>query len=68
MSSEKTMEMLEKENAELRLLLSQVCKACAILEEAIEACPVRPDSENENEATVDSKTDVKKLLQKYSRL
>lgn len=67
MSREKSYEELKKENTELRELLLKVCKASDILNEALSTGSdlLRRDSEN---ATVKSVSDVKKLLDKYSRL
>ena len=67
MEREKTFEELKAENEELRKVLSQVCKAYEILKNAMEACPA-DINESGNGATVESAADVKKLLEKYSRL
>ena len=66
MSREKTLEELEKENKELRAALAQVMQAYEALGDALRACP--EISENSSDATAQSTRDVKKLLEKYSRL
>lgn len=66
MGSEKTREELQRENEELRTLLTQVLKAYTILEDAIRACPAA--AESSADATVGSATEVKRLLEKYSKL
>lgn len=67
MSTEKSYEELKKENEELRTLLLKVYKAYDILNEALSTGSdfLKRDGEN---ATVESASDVKKLLDKYSRL
>lgn len=67
MSTGKSYEELKKENEELRALLLKVYKAYDILNEALSTCSdlLKRDGEN---ATVESVSDVKKLLDKYSRL
>ncbi|MDD6095781.1 MAG: hypothetical protein PUC29_08575 [Clostridia bacterium] len=67
MNGEKTLEELKKENEELRELLSQVCRAYEILDNVVKSCPGNL-SKNGADATVDSKSDVKELLKKYSRI
>ena len=66
MGAKKTQEELQRENEELRALLTQVLKAYAILDEAIRACPAAVQSDAD--ATVGSATEVKRLLEKYSKL
>ena len=58
MNGEKTLEELKKENEELRMLLSQVCKAYEILDNVIKSCPA-PLTKEGADVTVDSKSDVK---------
>ena len=67
LSTEKSYEELKKENEELRALLLKVYKAYDILNEAFSTGSdlLKRDGEN---ATVESASDVKKLLDKYSRL
>ena len=67
LSTEKSYEELKKENEELRALLLKVYKAYDILNEALSTGSdlLKRDGEN---ATVESASDVKKLLDKYSRL
>lgn len=67
MSTDKSYEELKKENEELRALLLKVYKAYDILNEALSTGSdlLKRDGEN---ATVESASDVKKLLDKYSRL
>lgn len=67
LSTEKSYEELKKENEELRTLLLKVYKAYDILNEALSTGSdfLKRDGEN---ATVESASDVKKLLDKYSRL
>ena len=67
LSTEKSYEELKKENEELRTLLLKVYKAYDILNEALSTGSdfLKRDGEN---ATVESVSDVKKLLDKYSRL
>ena len=67
MSTDKSYEELKKENEELRTLLLKVYKAYDILNEALSTGSdfLKRDGEN---ATVESASDVKKLLDKYSRL
>ena len=67
MSTGKSYEELKKENEELRALLLKVYKAYDILNEALSTDSdfLKRDGEN---ATVESVSDVKKLLDKYSRL
>lgn len=64
--SGKTREELQRENEELRAFLTQVLKAYAILDEAIRACPAAIQSDTD--ATVGSAAEVKRLLEKYSKL
>ena len=66
MSSKKTLEVLERENKELRAALERVMRAYEALGEAIKACP--DISGNSAAATAQSSPEVKKLLEKYSRL
>ena len=65
MSSKKTLEELERENKELRAALERVMRAYEALGEAIKACP---DISGNSAATAQSPPEVKKLLEKYSRL
>lgn len=67
LSTDKSYEELKKENEELRALLLKVYKAYDILNEALSTGSdfLKRDGEN---ATVESASDVKKLLDKYSRL
>lgn len=63
MNKEKTFEELKIENTELKNLLSEVIKKYDLLGDEL-----REYRENQNEATVSSVDDIKKLLKKYSRL
>lgn len=63
MNKEKTLEELKIENTELKNLLSEVIKKYDLLGDEL-----REYRENQNEATVSSVYDIKKLLKKYSRL
>ena len=63
MNKEKTLEELKIENNELMNLLSEVIKKYDLLGDEL-----REYRENQNEATVSSVDDIKKLLKKYSRL
>lgn len=63
MNKEKTLEELKIENTELKNLLSEVIKKYDLLGDEL-----REYRENQNEATVSSVDDIKKLLKKYSRL
>lgn len=63
MNKEKTLEELKIENNELKNLLSEVIKKYDLLGDEL-----REYRENQNEATVSSVDDIKKLLKKYSRL
>lgn len=67
MNKEKSYEELKRENAELRELLLNVCKASEFLDEALAANPdlLKRDADN---ATVENVSAFKKLLDKYSRL
>lgn len=65
MDPEKTREELLQENEELRALLAQVWKAYAILDEALRECAAAAPGDA---ATVESPTEVKRLLRKYSKL
>ena len=65
MSREKTLEELERENKELRAALERVTRAYEALGEAIKACP---DISGSSAATAQSPPEVKKLLEKDSRL
>lgn len=67
MSREKTYEELKKENEELREILAKVCRAYDIMDEALSSGSDLLNRDAEN-ATVESVSDVKKLLDKYSRL
>lgn len=67
MDREKTLEELKQENEQLRALLRQVYAAHQALGEVLDACPI-PLEEQPNHATVDSTSEVKRLLEKYSRL
>ncbi|MDD6203937.1 MAG: hypothetical protein PUC05_02940 [Firmicutes bacterium] len=67
MDREKSYEELKKENEELRELLLKVCKAYDMLQEALSSRSDLLERDGEN-ATVQSASDVKKLLNKYSRL
>lgn len=67
MDRDKRIEELQKENAQLRELLSEVLKAYDILDRAVKACPLSEKEKNADK-TVESKADVKRLLKKYSRL
>lgn len=67
MSTEKSLEQLKRENEELKQLLEKVLKAYDILQDTLkEYIPI--SKSGETEATVGSVADVKKLLEKYSRL
>ena len=63
MNKEKTLEELKIENNELKNLLSEVIKKYDLLGDEL-----REYRANQNEATVSSVDDIKKLLKKYSRL
>ena len=65
MSREKTLEELERENKELRAALERVTRAYEALGEAIKACP---DISGSSAAASAIPPEVKKLLEKYSRL
>ena len=67
LNREKTYEELKKENEELRELLTEVCNAYEILNKALDAHSDLLNNEKEN-ATIENASDVKKLLNKYSRL
>lgn len=67
MSSKKTLEELERENKELKAALERVMRAYEALGEAIKACP-DISGNSSAAATAQSSPEVKKLLEKYSRL
>lgn len=67
MSREKTYEELKKENEELREILIKVCRAYDIMSEALSSGHDLLERDEDN-ATVESASEVKKLLNKYSRL
>ena len=67
MKNELTYEELKKENEEIKSLLSKVLKAYDLMSKELEQYKVNLSNDNSN-STVSSIGDVKKLLDKYSRL
>ena len=67
MEREKTIEELKAENAELKATLSKVLQAYDILDSELKEYRKKHDREN-SDATISSSDDVKKILEKYSRI
>lgn len=67
MSGEKSIKQLEKENEELRDILTKVVQAYDILNDELKDYKEKNGVDPKN-AKVSNPTDVKKLLEKYSRL
>lgn len=66
MKKELTVAELEKENEEIKALLSKVVKAYDLIDKELEQ--YKKKMGNEENSTISSIDDVKKLLDKYSRL
>ncbi len=67
MASEPTVSELQKENAELKKLISKVENAYSLLDEIMQDYR-RLTGDDKSKSTVSDNDDVKKILKKYSRI